>query len=218
MNELPEMSDVTELRATLAAMPLLDPPPDVLRRWHAALERLPPPITATPRAAHASADPQPPAEVDPHVLARRLAPSRPAGRDGDARGPDRRRAIGAGILAAAASIAALVGPAGPPHPSEPPADPAPLVVNRADLPGIARTLRFGQPTTPGDQALLAACLARLGADGATVLGSRRVDLEGQPGVLLVLATQTPGLVRTLVVTPDCGPDRGIALADGTSGR
>jgi hypothetical protein len=208
VNEVPETSDVTELRATLAAMPLLDPPPDVLQRWHAALAQLPPPTTATPRSAHAPNDPQAPARGHSRVPAHRLAPDCPAGRGANTRRPDRRRALGAGLLVAAASIVALVAPT----------DPAPLTLSRADLPDVAWTLRSAQPTAPGDQARLAGCLARLGADGEPVLGSRRVDLEGRPGVLFVLATPIPGRVRTLVVSPDCGPDRGSALADRTSGR
>lgn len=195
MSEVPEKYDVAELCATLAAAPLLDPPPDVLRRWHAALDRLPPPTAAPGRPTH---EPAPAAK-------HRLAPSR--------------RALGAGILAAAASIVALLAPSVPTHQPDTSTDPAPLTLSRDDLPDIAWTLRPAQPTAPpGDQARLAGCLARLGADADRVLASRRVDLEGRPGLLLVLTTPTPGQVRTLVVTPDCGPDRGGALADHTSGR
>lgn len=202
MSEVPEMFDVAVLRA---ALPLLDPPPDVLRRWHAALDQLPPP-----------SEPHTPAPAYPRIPAHRLTPCRPAGRLGG--GWRRRRALGAGILAAAAAIVALVAPSVPIQPAHTPADPAPLALSRADLSDVGWTLRSAQPPTQGDQARLAGCLTRLGAGGATVLGSRRVNLEGRPGVLLILATPTPGRIRMLVVTPNCGPDRGAALADRTSGR
>ncbi|MBO0877520.1 MAG: hypothetical protein J2P19_29425 [Pseudonocardia sp.] len=215
MSEVPEMFDVAELRA---ALPLLDPPPDVLRRWHAALDQLPPPAAATPRTAHAAADSHAPARAYSATAKHRLAPSRPAGRGGDAWRPDRRRALGAGILAAAAAVLALLAPSVPTRPADTPVAPAPLTLSQGDLSDVGWTLLSAQPIAPGDQAQLAGCLARLGAKGATALGSRRVVLDGRPGVLLVLATPTPGQIRTLVVTLDCGPDRGAALADRTSGR
>lgn len=213
MSEVPEMSDVAELRAVLAAVPLLDPPPDVLRRWHAALDQLPPPTTVAPGIAHSPADPHAPA-----TARHRLPPSRPAGLDADASRPDRRRALGAGVLAAAAAIVAFLAPAVPTDPAGAPTGPPPLTLSQGDLSDVGWTLRSTRPPAPGEQARLAGCLARLGVKGATVLGSRQVDLDGRPGVLMVLATPTPGRIRTLVATPDCGPDRGATLADRTSGH
>jgi len=51
-----------------------------------------------------------------------------------------------------------------------------------------------------------------------VLGARQVSLSGRAGVLLVLATDTPGQMRLLVVSPDCGPGQGEVLSDRPAGR
>jgi hypothetical protein len=72
----------------------------------------------------------------------------------------------------------------------------------------------GQDYGPlADPARRAACLAHVGAPGASTLGGRRVTWTGRPGVLLVLPTSVPGQPRILVVTPDCGPASGALLAD-----
>jgi hypothetical protein len=48
------------------------------------------------------------------------------------------------------------------------------------------------------------CLSGLGYSAATaVLGARPVDMHGRPAVLMVLPADTPGMVRALVVEPDC---------------
>jgi hypothetical protein len=50
----------------------------------------------------------------------------------------------------------------------------------------------------------ASCLAGLGYSAATpVLGAQRVDMGGQPAVLMVLAADTPRKLLALVVEPDC---------------
>ncbi|WP_028924302.1 hypothetical protein [Pseudonocardia acaciae] len=157
------MNEHTDLRATLAAMPLLEPPADVVKDWHAALDRLPPPATATRRGG--------------------------------------RRPVLAAALLAAAAVIALVSLSGLARPAT---GAAPLSLSRSDLPSAVAGLRAEAPGAPfDDPGRLNACLARLGAPGAVVLGSRSVRLDGEPGVLLALATPTPGRLRALVVTPDC---------------
>jgi hypothetical protein len=56
----------------------------------------------------------------------------------------------------------------------------------------------------------AACLRAVApaAAGETLLGGRRVVLDGRPGVLLVLATGVRGGLRILTVDPACGPAGG----------
>ena len=50
----------------------------------------------------------------------------------------------------------------------------------------------------------ASCLSGLGYSAATpVLGAQPVDMNGRPGVLMVLAADTPRTLLALVVEPDC---------------
>jgi hypothetical protein len=50
----------------------------------------------------------------------------------------------------------------------------------------------------------ASCLAGLGYPaGTAVLGARPVEMNGKPGVLIVLPADTPGTVLALVVDQDC---------------
>jgi hypothetical protein len=50
----------------------------------------------------------------------------------------------------------------------------------------------------------AACLSGLGyASSTPVLGARPVDMNGRPGILMLLAADSPGKVLALVVAPDC---------------
>jgi hypothetical protein len=51
-----------------------------------------------------------------------------------------------------------------------------------------------------------------------VLGGRQVELDGRPGVLLVVATGELGVFRVVVVDPACGPVGGTLLGDTTIGR
>jgi hypothetical protein len=174
-------------RIELANAELPAPPPDLVRRWDAAL-----------------------AELPPLVPAGQLAPvHRLAGRRST-------RWVGGLALAAAAAAIALPGTA--PGPATPPlagplAPAGHLALTGKDLP------MGGQDYGPlGDPARRAGCLAHVGAPGATVLGARQVSWAGRPGVLLVLPTGEPGRLRALVVSPDCGPDRGEVLADTPVGR
>ena len=65
-----------------------------------------------------------------------------------------------------------------------------------------------------DPQLRASCLSGLGYSAATqVLGARPVDMHGRPGLLMVLPADTPGMVRALVVAPDCNSAHTGLLAD-----
>ncbi len=67
----------------------------------------------------------------------------------------------------------------------------------------------------GDPDRRSGCLRAVAAPGvapdAPLLGGRRVELAGRPGVLLVLAAGRPGAFRIVVVDPDCEPGRGELL-------
>jgi hypothetical protein len=60
----------------------------------------------------------------------------------------------------------------------------------------------------------ASCLSGLGYSAATqVLGARPVDMQGRPGLLMVLPADTPGMVLALVVAPDCNSAHTGLVAD-----
>jgi hypothetical protein len=60
----------------------------------------------------------------------------------------------------------------------------------------------------------ASCLSGLGYSAATpVLGARPVDMHGRPAVLMVLAADTPGMLRALVVEPACNSAHSGLLAN-----
>jgi hypothetical protein len=190
-------------RIELANAQLPAPPPDLVRRWHAALAELPPPV-AVPESGEL-ASPAPPTGGPAPV--RHLAGRRAA-----------RWALGLATAAAAASVVVLALPGTAPSPTTPPPagqlGPAnQMALTSKDLP------MGGQDYGPlGDPARRAGCLAHVGAPGAVVLGARQVHRAGRPGVLLVLPAGEPGRLRALVVSTDCGPDGGEVLADTPVGR
>ena len=99
-------------------------------------------------------------------------------------------------------------------PSPRPAPPA-LAVSRVDLVGVATstigTMDVGDLADPDRrEACCAPCCPRPRAQ--RLLGGRRVVLDGEPGVLLVLATGTRGGLHVVTVDPDCGPAGGALLA------
>lgn len=226
MSTVPE-SELLELRTTLAGVPDLEPPADLVRRWHDALAQLPPPpATAEPaRAGLATAGP-----ANARVP-RRAAPTRRRARRNrwptrDLSGP-RATAIrasrtghplGAVALAVAAAVALAWLPVRAVPTPAPSPETTPLSLSRGQLAGAAAGASGRGLAELSDPARLTGCLTRVGAPGAVVLGARPVLLDGQPGVLLVLPTPTPGRLRALVVTPDCGADAGKALADTPTGR
>jgi hypothetical protein len=183
---------VDELLAELAASAPLDPPPHVVRGWHAALAALPPPV--------AGPSPRP---------ARRRRP-RPArrGRPG--------YAAAAVCAAAAAGLFMVLPPASPVSPGAVLGNPAldnPALDNPAlDNPALNNVdpKRVGDLADPARRA---GCLARVGLPGATVLATRGVSWQGRYAVRLLLATPTPARFRSVTVTPDCGPGSGSLLAD-----
>ncbi|OBF38128.1 hypothetical protein A5724_10355 [Mycobacterium sp. ACS1612] len=60
---------------------------------------------------------------------------------------------------------------------------------------------WGPLADPGRRA---ACLSELGYAATTpVLGARPVDMDGRPGILMLLPAHSPGTVLALVVAPDC---------------
>ena len=222
----------------LAGTPVPAPPPELVRRWDAALAELdaraaaPAPVGPAPAAASstgsdvtdppAAAAPTDPTPTDPPTRghadlvfpADRFSPPTPLA------GPRvrRRRLAGAAGLAvtAAAAVAALIALPGSPTGSPagaPTAHPPAQALSVRDLPLGGRD--YGPLRDPGR---LAGCLARVGTPEATVLGARQVDRAGRPGVLLVLPTAAPGRLRVLVVSPDCAADTGSLLADTTAGR
>ncbi|MHA6797254.1 hypothetical protein ACVGVM_27620 [Pseudonocardia bannensis] len=159
----------------------------------------------------------------PPTMAPRGPEPRGAGQGGDAgphagrSRPGRRVPGRRAVLAAAAALSAVIG-AG---------------ALLAHAPGVGShspvlALRTGELAAAGasaigaadlgdlaDPARRAGCLREIAvpAPEGTVLGGRRVLLDGRPGVLLVLPTGILGTFRLIVVDPDCGPDGGILLTD-----
>ncbi|MGZ8749534.1 MAG: hypothetical protein ACXWYP_01505 [Pseudonocardia sp.] len=170
-------------RAELAAAGDPELPPEVAARWAAALA----------------------AEPTTQQRRGREAPVR-AGR-----GSSRRRLLLATAAAAAVLgvVAAAVGVLTPR--TAPPA----LAVSRVDLVAVATsTIGTMDVGDLADPARREACLRAVlpAAAGQRLLGGRRVILDGQPGVLLVLATGTRGGLHVVTVDPDCGPAGGALLA------
>ena len=90
-----------------------------------------------------------------------------------------------------------------------------LAVSRVDLVAVATsTIGTMEVGDLADPARREACLRAVlpAAAGQQLLGGRRVVLDGEPGVLLVLATGTRGGLHVVTVDPDCGPAGGALLA------
>jgi hypothetical protein len=209
----PEATAVLEAlaatRAELAALPTPDVPADVAQRWTAAL-------AAEARAAGPRGHRRPdrhdaPRDPSPRSPDGPRGPSAPDPGDGFARG--RRQRPAWRPLLVAAALAALVGTglgalARPPRPDAP-------TVTRVELVALGRsavgTMDVGDLADPARRV---ACLRAVApaAAGETLLGGRRVVVDGRPGVLLVLATGTVGGLRLVVVDPACGPAGGTLRA------
>lgn len=137
--------------------------------------------------------------------------------------PARVAAAVAGLAAAAAAIglgtAALIAAPGP-APSSPTTaqhitvSRAPAVIPLSDAQILAlldTPPDYGPLADPGRRA---ACLSGLGyPTSARVLGAQPVQITGHPGVLLVLAGDTPNTVRALAVAPSCNSANTGLLAD-----
>ena len=182
-------------RAELAALPTPDVPPEVAARWAAALaaesRRAP---TGTAKAhvtfrGSAAVATRVPVTASPGGGRTPRAAAPGGGRGRHRRG---RRRIGA-------------------------------LVHRARTRRHPRRTRRARPVgrrhhgrrRPRPPARRVACLRAVAPAAAeeALLGGRRVVLDGRPGVLLVLATGTPGGLRIVTVDPrGCGPDGGTLRA------
>jgi len=219
-------------RAALGSLPPLRMPDDVAARIDAAAAGR---AAATPDAhGYGAAGP---AGGGP-------AGGGPAGRGAEAPGAPvvdlaaararRRRGLiaGAGLLTAAAAVVGVIAVAnltgGGRTPGEPvasatnPSDQVlpPLAVSQDNLGGALDDAMATQDYGPlGAAGRLDACLAAVRLDPSTTpLGAREVNLDGKPGVLLILPTGTAARFRLLVVSPECGPGQPTVLADTTVGR
>ncbi len=196
-------------RAELAALPAPDVPRDVAARWTAVLA-----AEAAPADRHMG-----PRGVTEPPADRHRGPRGGPDRNARARARTRAGAGGRGpagrawpALLAAAALAAVVGTGLGALVQRPAAAPT---VTRVELVALGRTavgtLDVGDLADPARRA---ACLRAVAPDaaGETLLGGRRVVLDGRPGVLLVLATGVRGGLRILTVDPGCGPAGGTLLA------
>lgn len=169
-------------RAELAAAGDPELPPEVAARWAAALA----------------------AEPTTHHHKGRGA------RVQTGRGSLRRR-----LLLASAAAAAVLGVVAAVGVLTPRPAPSALAVSRVDLVAVATsTIGTTDVGDLADPARREACLRAVlpAAAGQRLLGGRRVVLDGEPGVLLVLATGTRGGLHVVTVDPDCGPGGGALLA------
>lgn len=174
----------------------------------------PPATSGTPPIA----DPAPcPGSTSPPPR-RTSAPPRAGQRPGRARPIPHRPGRALVLIATLATVATVVLAllvAGP-------GDGAPSVT-RVELASFAgSTIGLTDLGDLADATRRAGCLAAIGPTGArqddALLGGRRVRLDGQPAVLLVLSTGTLGRFRLLVVDPQCGPDGGTLFAELVAGR
>ncbi len=126
------------------------------------------------------------------------------------RGSLRRR-----LLLASAAAAAVLGVVAAVGVLTPRPAPSALAVSRVDLVAVATsTIGTTDVGDLADPARREACLRAVlpAVAGERLLGGRRVVLDGEPGVLLVLATGTRGGLQVVTVDPDCGPAGGALLA------
>lgn len=152
-------------------------------------------------------------------LARRShGPKGPASTQRRPVSPRRRRRPLLVALLTGALIAAGTGLLTRPDPSP---EPSVLTFAQVDLAALGTTVVGVRDLGAlDDPTRRAGCLAAVnrGVPGDPVLGGRRVLMDGQPGVLLVLGTGILGRFRLLVVDPACGPGGGTLLAETVIGR
>jgi len=167
-------------------------------------------LAATRAELAAAGDPELPPEVAARWTAALAAEPTTQQPVQAGRGSFRRRLLLA--TAAAATVVGVVAAVGALTPR--PAQPA-LAVSRVDLVAVATsTIGTMEVGDLADPARREACLRAVlpAAAGRQLLGGRRVVLDGEPGVLLVLATGTRGGLHVVTVDPDCGPGGGALLA------
>jgi hypothetical protein len=161
----------------------------------------------TARTDAAPTDPRtartPAAPNDPRTA---RTPASPGSRrpSGPGRRPTRRRRRGLLLTAAAAALVgvALTGP-------------GPTPTDLAAASGRVLAEQTREVGVLADPATLSSCLLRAGVPEPTgsLLAGRPIRLDGVDGTFLVLSTGKLGVVRAIVVTPDCGR----LLADQTVG-
>lgn len=154
-------------------------------------------------------------DVPPEVTQRVLAALRAEPAHTVARAPLRRLQVIGLVVGLGAAVAAVIVGAVMVNRPEPPTFPAGptanmITVDRAaaiPLPHsqiielLSRTPDFGPLTDPRRRG---SCLGGLGySPGTTVLGARPLDMRGQPGVLLLLPSDSPDDVVAVVVEPGC---------------
>jgi hypothetical protein len=173
-----------------------------------------------------SAPPVPDAVTARIVAALRAAPPPPAHA---ARPPVRLRVVAAIVGLGAAAVGVVLGTAtvrtgsAPAPPAGPTAEL--ITVSARDKVPLSDRQIAGLLTRPPDYGPLddprrrAACLGGLGYPGATpILGARPVDVHGRPGVLLVLAGETPDALVAVVVRPNCDSAESGLLAETVVSR
>jgi hypothetical protein len=124
-----------------------------------------------------------------------------------------KRLVGLGAAASVVALVLLGSPAGSRAPGG-----GPVVLPGGSGSGVSSALSGADPGRLGeldDPVRRAGCLGRLGVAASSVLDARRVDWHGTPAVRFVLASSRVGVLRVLLVAPECGPRTAVVLADVT---
>lgn len=207
--------------ADLAGLPALTIPDDVTARVDTALQnevlaRSQNPAGETPApppAPDRPADQPTPVGVIDFEKARR-----------------RRRAWGAGIMAAVAAVAGVVvlastqlgsgsnqlatGPIASTTPSALALHGEDATLNPRQFSEIRRSQEYGALSDPEK---LIGCLRANGITGGKPIGAQKVTLDGRPAELLILPSGKIGQFRVLAVGEQCGPGNPATLSTSTFG-
>lgn len=189
---------LADTRADLAALPPVPVPPGAEARWTAALAA----ISPDPDVRKATFMPSGDMNVAFLTRVRRRA----------------RRWLPRPAVAAAVLLVALIVAAGVLQARSEQTGPR---VSTVELAAAARdAVGVGDAGPLADPTVRAGCLRAVAPDAAPdpLLGGRRVQLDRQPGVLLVLGTGRLGTFRVVVVDPECGPGGGRLLGSQLVGR
>ncbi len=200
------------LAATRAELSGLGDPPvpsHLAARWAAALDDAAPgpsrPGPSRPGPSRLGPSRPGPSRHEPSRPGpSRAGPPRPGGRAPHRHPTRRRRRVLGSLVAVAVVVAGVLLARSDDR----------LSVTRVELAAVARSTvgldDLGELTDPDRRD---ACLAAVGSADAEVAGGRRVTLDGEPGVLLILTTGVLGRFRVLVVDAACGPTGGSVLAE-----
>jgi hypothetical protein len=127
--------------------------------------------------------------------------------------------LGAAAVGVALGTATLLNTASPPRFAGPTAERITVSAPEKEVPLsdtqivglLARQPDYGPLDDPHRRA---SCLSGLGYSTATeILGARPVDVHGRPGVLMVVAGDTPNALVAVVVGPSCSSAEAGLLAD-----